>query len=67
MLLFDLVLQELNWRSVAKGRMLPFPIVENSDAFEGGWLDLGVRRVGNARLYVVSCGTGDGFRVLRER
>ncbi len=42
MLLSDPVLQELNRRPVAEGRVLPFPVVEYLDVFKGSCLDLGV-------------------------
>ena len=47
MLLSDPVLQKLNGRLVAEGRMLPFSVVENLDRFKGGRLDLGMSRVAN--------------------
>ena len=34
MLLSDPALQELNWRPVAKGRMLALPVVEDLDVFK---------------------------------
>jgi hypothetical protein len=37
MLLSDPVLQELNWRLVAEGRMLPFPVVEDFDVLEAAY------------------------------
>jgi PAS domain S-box-containing protein len=46
-LLADPVLQELNGRLVAEGRMLALPVVKNLDVFKGGSLDLGRRRVVN--------------------
>jgi hypothetical protein len=48
MLLSDPTLQELSWRSVAEGRMLPLSVVENLDVFKGGSLDLSVRSIPNA-------------------
>ena len=48
MLLTDPVLQELNRRPVAEGRMLPFSVVKRFDVFKGGRLDLGVCGVANA-------------------
>ena len=47
MLRFDLVLQKLNRRPVAEGRMLPFPVVEDLDVFKGRRLDLGVCGIAN--------------------
>lgn len=42
MLLSDPVLQELNWRPVAEGRMLALPVVEDLDVFRAGGLHVGV-------------------------
>ena len=42
MLLSDPVLQKLNGRPVAEGRVLSFSVVKNLDVFKGRRLDLGV-------------------------
>ena len=42
MLLSDPVLQRLNRGPESEGRVLPCPVAENLDVFEGGSLDLGV-------------------------
>ena len=47
MLLSDPVLQELNWRLVAEGRMLPFPVVEDFDVLEAGGFHVGMSGVAN--------------------
>jgi hypothetical protein len=43
----DPLFQELHWRLVAEGRMLPFSVVKDLDVFKGGRLDFGMSRVAN--------------------
>ncbi len=62
MLLADPALQELGWRSVAKGRMLSFPVIKHLDVLEARRLHVVMRGIANAMYSLVLKGVKPALR-----